>query len=130
MLVLLQLLATLQAVRAGSFAAAHPPVGQLLAPRTLPYRLRLQCVGDTNALPTVVLDAGMGLSGITYAALLGNVSAFARTCLYDRCATPPGAADGIRRAGYGWSDSGALPRSAAQFAFELRGLLDAAGLLP
>jgi hypothetical protein len=88
-LVLLQLLATFQAVRAGSFAAAHPAVGQLLSPRTLPYKLRLQCVGDPAALPTVVLDAGMGLSGTAYAALLGNVSSFARTCLYDRCATLP-----------------------------------------
>lgn len=67
--------------------------------------------------PTVVFDAALGGSSISWALVQPHVSAFTRTCSYDR-------------AGFGWSDRGPLPRTAGRAADELRIALERAGERP
>lgn len=65
--------------------------------------------------PTVVFLAGGGMVGLGYLNIHVEVALFATSVVYDR-------------AGTGWSDPVALPRSAAEVAEELRDLLLAADL--
>ncbi|MBB4933492.1 pimeloyl-ACP methyl ester carboxylesterase [Lipingzhangella halophila] len=65
--------------------------------------------------PSVVILPGAGFTGLDYLNLHERVSAFTSCVLYDR-------------AGTGWSDRVALPRTAAEVVTELRGLLRAAGV--
>ena len=76
-------------------------------------RLNIDCSGHGG--PTVVLDSGMGVPGVTgWAMVQPEVAKFARVCSYDR-------------AGYGWSEAGPKPRTSLQVAKELKALLDASG---
>ena len=67
--------------------------------------------------PAVVFLPGAGLIGLDYLNIHEQVSRFTTSVIYDR-------------AGTGWSDETALPRTAAEVAEELRGLLSAAGVPP
>lgn len=78
-------------------------------------RLHLHCMGSGS--PTVVLDAALGASSISWALVQPEVAAFTQVCSYDR-------------AGFGWSDAGPLPRTAGRVADELHVLLQRTGLHP
>ena len=88
-------------------AKAYPPPGQLVDVGG--YRLHIHCTGSGS--PTVVIDAGLGDWSTSWGeAVQPGVAKTTRVCTYDR-------------AGMGWSDTGPLPRDAAQFARELHTLL-------
>lgn len=74
-------------------------------------RLNIDCSG--NGSPTIILDSGMGVPGMSWRNIQSDVAKFSRVCSYDR-------------AGYGWSEIGPKPRTSQQIAHELRALLDAA----
>jgi pimeloyl-ACP methyl ester carboxylesterase len=79
------------------------------------FRLHLQASGAGQ--PTVVLDAALAGSTISWTYVQPAVAALTRACAYDR-------------AGLGRSDAGPLPRTAGRMADELRTLLDRAGERP
>lgn len=74
------------------------------------YRLHINCEG--YGTPAVVFDAGLGGHSVEWRAVVNRVREFTRVCTYDR-------------AGYGWSDSGRLPRTSSTIANELYLLLNA-----
>jgi pimeloyl-ACP methyl ester carboxylesterase len=65
--------------------------------------------------PTVVFESGMGASCLSWTKVQPEVAQFCRAVSYDR-------------AGHGWSNPAAEPRTAQQIARELHALLDAACL--
>ncbi len=79
------------------------------------YALHIDCRG--HGQPLVVLESGLGGLSLEWHAVQRELAVRTRTCVYDR-------------AGYGWSDAGPLPRTAAQSAAELHRLLLAAGEKP
>jgi len=80
------------------------------------YSLHLHCTGEGGEeAPTVVMDAGGGGTVLDWQLVQPEVAGFARVCTYDR-------------AGMGWSDSGAQPRTSQQIVKELHTLLDNAGV--
>jgi len=91
----------------------YPPPGKLVDVGG--HKMHLYCTGESNEeQPTVVLDAAGGLASADWALVQPDVAEFVRVCSYDR-------------AGYGWSDSGPLPRTSQQIATELHTLLLNAG---
>ncbi|MEQ1654985.1 MAG: alpha/beta hydrolase [Nitrospira sp.] len=77
------------------------------------HRLHLYCTGEGS--PTVVLEAmGTGWS-VYWGKVQPELSKTTRVCSYDR-------------AGFGWSESGPLPRTGAQMAKELHQLLTGGGI--
>jgi len=97
-----------------SFAAAPArPMGRLYDVAGRGLSLHRSGAGG----PAVVFLPGAGLIGLDYLNIHEAVSRFATSVLYDR-------------AGTGWSDEIALPRTAAAVADELRSLLGAAGVPP
>lgn len=94
---------------AGSAAAVGlgPAPGTRIALGT--YRLHLDCRGSGS--PTVVLESGLGEPALVWEKVQSRLSDRYRICAYDR-------------GGYGWSDPGPEPRTAAQGVAELRTLLD------
>lgn len=75
----------------------------------------LNCSGTVHpGVPTVVLEAGLGESSVTWADLQDRLDESLRVCAYDRL-------------GYGWSGDAEGERSAAIEARELHELLEAAG---
>lgn len=72
---------------------------------------------DENEPPTVVLEAGIGASSISWQLVHHEVAHFARVCAYDR-------------AGLGWSSAAPPPRTGARLVAELRGALAGARLTP
>ena len=72
------------------------------------YRLHINCTGTGS--PTVILDAGLGGTSLDWSKIQPEVARFTRVCSYDR-------------AGYGWSESGAGPRTSQQIVQELHLLL-------
>jgi pimeloyl-ACP methyl ester carboxylesterase len=78
-------------------------------------RLHVHCLG--NGSPTVVLDAGIAASSLSWSRVQPAVAAFTRVCGYDR-------------AGLAWSEPGQRIVSAAQLADDLRRLLSAAEIRP
>ena len=79
------------------------------------FRLHLQCAGAGR--PSVVLEAALGGSSISWSLVQPAVARLTRTCSYDR-------------AGFGWSDAGPMPRTAGRVADELRIVLDRGGVPP
>jgi pimeloyl-ACP methyl ester carboxylesterase len=79
------------------------------------HRLHIHTVGE--GWPTVVLDAGLGESALTWAGIQPEIAKFSRVCSYDR-------------AGMGWSDPGPQPRTYPRIAAELHTLLHNAGEKP
>jgi len=90
---------------------AYPPPGQLVDVGG--YRLHINCTGEGS--PTVVIEAGLGDWSTGWGFVQQEVAKSTRVCTYDR-------------AGWGWSDTGPLPRDAAQFAKELHTLLQNANI--
>ena len=72
------------------------------------FRLHLHCAGRGG--PTVVFDAALAGSSISWTYVQPVVAEFTRACAYDR-------------AGFGMSESGPLPRTAGRLADELHTLL-------
>lgn len=79
------------------------------------FRLNLYCAGQGR--PTVVLESGLADSLDTWRHVQPDIARFARVCSYDR-------------AGYGYSDSGPMPRTSDRIASELHAALEAAGEKP
>jgi pimeloyl-ACP methyl ester carboxylesterase len=98
---------------AGSFydRRRYPPPGRLFD--IGPCRLHLHRQGKGE--PVVLLEAGIAGSSLGWATVQEKLAALTTVCSYDR-------------AGLGWSDECALPRSASQLALELHSLLDRAGV--
>ena len=92
-------------------AKAYPPPGQLVDVGG--YRLHINCTGTGS--PTVVIDAGLGDWSTGWGFVQPEVAKTTRVCTYDR-------------AGWAWSETGPLPRDAAQFAKELHTLLKNANI--
>jgi pimeloyl-ACP methyl ester carboxylesterase len=88
-----------------------PPPGRLIDIGT--HRLHLHCVGEGT--PTVVFDAALGGSSLSWRLVQPEVARVTRACTYDR-------------AGFGWSEGGPLPRTAGRVADELHTLLHRAGV--
>jgi pimeloyl-ACP methyl ester carboxylesterase len=78
-------------------------------------RLYVRCAGPTEGGPTVILEAGAGEHSSAWSRVQELLSPQAGSCAYDR-------------AGWGRSEPGPAPRSMTQEAFELRTLLDSAGI--
>src|SRR5215470_6302858 len=55
------------------------------------YSLNLNCTGEGG--PTVILESGWSVPGVSWSLVQPEVAKFSRVCSYDR-------------AGYGWSDEG------------------------
>jgi pimeloyl-ACP methyl ester carboxylesterase len=98
-----------QAVGTAGDARRFPPPGRLVDVGG--FRLHLHETGAGR--PTVVLEAGIAASSLSWSLVQPEVAKFARVVRYDR-------------AGLGWSDAGRQPRTAAQLADELCALLRAA----
>jgi pimeloyl-ACP methyl ester carboxylesterase len=81
---------------------AIPPPGTLVDIGGL--RLHLHCAGEGS--PTVVLDAALGASSLSWSLVQPDLARLSRVCSYDR-------------AGFGWSDPGPMPRTADRIAEEL-----------
>jgi pimeloyl-ACP methyl ester carboxylesterase len=79
------------------------------------FRLHIHCSGDGS--PSIVLDAALGGSSLSWSVVQPELAKLSRVCSYDR-------------AGFGWSDAGPMPRTAGCIANELRTLLDRAGVPP
>jgi pimeloyl-ACP methyl ester carboxylesterase len=115
LLVLLLLGAGYQFVGSARDAVRRPPPGRLVdigAGR----RLHLHCAGEGRT-PSVILDAGIAASSLSWSRVAPGVAGFARVCTYDR-------------AGLAWSDSGPQPTSARRFARDLHALVVAASVPP
>jgi pimeloyl-ACP methyl ester carboxylesterase len=90
-----------------------PPPGHLVDMSG--FRLHLHSAGQGS--PSVVLDAALGGSSVSWSWVQPEIAALTRVCSYDR-------------AGFGWSDPGPMPRTASRMADELRTLLDRGGVAP
>jgi pimeloyl-ACP methyl ester carboxylesterase len=88
--------------------APRPP-GRLVSLGT--HRLHLHCLGAGS--PSVVFDAALGGSSLSWTFIQPAVAEFTTACTYDR-------------AGFGWSDAGPMPRTVSRLAAELHALLLAA----
>jgi pimeloyl-ACP methyl ester carboxylesterase len=77
------------------------------------HRLHLHCQGAGG--PSVVFDAALGASSLSWTYVVPEVAAFAHACAFDR-------------AGFAWSDAGPRPRTTARIVDELRTLLAAAAI--
>ena len=92
-------------------AHLYPPPGKLVDIGGL--GLQLNCSGSGH--PTVIMDAGLGDSSVTWQLVQPEISKFTRVCSYDR-------------AGYGWSDPPTEPRTSTNIAKELDRLLTRAAV--
>ena len=79
------------------------------------HQLHLYCVG--NGSPTVILEAGLGESSLSWHLVQAQTAQITRACAYDR-------------AGLGWSESVEEPLSSAEIAQDLHTLLAAAQIEP
>ena len=79
------------------------------------HRLHIRCDGDGG--PTVIFDAALGGSSLSWSLVQPAIARLTRACTYDR-------------AGFGWSDAGPLPRTASRIADELRDLLRVTAVPP
>jgi pimeloyl-ACP methyl ester carboxylesterase len=93
--------------------AAIAPPGELIDVDG--RRLHLHRTGAGS--PSIVLDAALGASSLSWSLVQPELATLSRVCSYDR-------------AGFGWSDAGPMPRTAGRIADELRTLLDRAGVPP
>jgi pimeloyl-ACP methyl ester carboxylesterase len=78
-----------------------------------PNRLHVQVQG--RGAPTVVLEAGIAASSVSWSLVQPRIGELTTVVSYDR-------------AGFGWSDPPRAPCTAARAADDLRGMLEAAGL--
>lgn len=92
-------------------AIIHAPPGRLIDIGT--HRLHLLESGSTNSGPTILLEAGLMSTILSWTSLQRELSRSYRVVSYDR-------------AGLGWSDLGPMPRTAERIVDELQTLLDRA----
>ena len=106
--------ASYQISRTAADARLFPPPGRLItiAPGR---RLHLDCRG--NGEPTVILEAGIAASSLSWSRVQPRVAEFTRVCSYDR-------------GGLAWSDPSAPPLTATHMATQLHTLLRTASLPP
>ena len=76
------------------------------------HRLYYECLGKGQ--PMVLIDYGIAGSAVAWRKLQAELAKYTTVCAYDR-------------AGYGWSDPGPSPRTAAQAVEEMQALIEAAG---
>src|ERR671910_1225249 len=79
------------------------------------YSLHLNCTGEAGGAPTVVMDSGLGGTVLDWQLVQPELAKSTRVCTYDR-------------AGMGWSDPSAQPRTSRQIVKELHTLLANAGV--
>jgi pimeloyl-ACP methyl ester carboxylesterase len=79
------------------------------------FNLHIHCTGEGS--PSIILDAALGGSSLSWSLVQPELATLSRVCSYDR-------------AGFGWSDAGPMPRTAGRIADELRTLLDRASVSP
>lgn len=89
----------------------HPMPGRLVDIGG--YKLHIYCT--SHGSPTVILEAGMGDSFLSWHKVQPETAKFTRVCSYDR-------------AGLGYSDSSPRPRTSRVFVDELHSLLQHAGI--
>src|SRR6202000_2946334 len=92
-------------------SAPYPPTGKLVDAGS--HLLHVRVMG--RGKPTVVFENGSGDFSFIWDLVQPEVSKSATTVSYDR-------------AGYAWSESGPLPRSGRQIAYELHTALHNAGI--
>ncbi len=90
-------------------AKAYPPPGQMV--NVGGYRLHIHCTGSGS--PTVVIESGWGDMSASWGWVQPEVAKTTRICTYDR-------------AGMGWSEASPQPRTAREYAKDLRTLLEKA----
>ena len=103
-----------QTIASAVDASNYPAPGRLIDMGG--YRLHLYCTGTARpGSPTVILEAGLDGTSLDWSKVQPGVASFTRVCSYDR-------------AGYGWSDTSPLPRTAGRMVTELHTLLARAGV--
>ena len=94
-------------------------IPQVAAPGTFArvgqHRLHYRCEGEGT--PTVIFDAGIAASSLSWTLVQPEVARFTRACSYDR-------------AGLAWSDVSTTPRSMSILVDELHQLIQQANLQP
>jgi pimeloyl-ACP methyl ester carboxylesterase len=95
-----------QAIGARRSARQFPPPGDLIDAGG--HRLHRVCAG--SEAPTVLFEAGIAASSLSWTRVMPDVAAFAHACAYDR-------------AGLGWSEGARTPRTVDQFVAELRSVI-------
>ena len=98
-----------QAIGRASDVRRYPPIGRMVETGGL----RLHLVEAGSGSPTVVLEAGIAASSLSWSLVQPRVAQFARVLSYDR-------------AGLGWSSLSPEPRTLRQSVDELHALLRAA----
>lgn len=111
LLLIIAILLIAGAMRKANLRKSYPPKGQLIDVGG--YRLHIHCQGQGS--PAVILDAGQGESGFSWAHIQSEIANTTQVCAYDR-------------AGLGWSDPSLKPRTAEGMVEELHTLLDRAGV--
>lgn len=76
------------------------------------HKMHLDCIGEGQ--PTIVFDSGLGGNSDVWNQVQTDAGKITRACSFDR-------------AGFGWSDSGPLPRDARSETADLHALLSKAG---
>lgn len=94
-------------------ARVHPPPGKMVDLGTH----RLHVLEKGSGTPTILLEAGLMSTVLSWSALQGELSKFYRVVSYDR-------------AGLGWSDLGPMPRTADRIVHELHLMLERTGIPP
>jgi pimeloyl-ACP methyl ester carboxylesterase len=79
------------------------------------HKMHMDCTGEGT--PTVILNAGLGDTYLSWRKVQPQIAKFVRVCSYDR-------------AGLGYSDSSSRPRTSKDIAEELHALLQAAHVAP
>lgn len=108
---LISLLLVAGAQARADLKAKYAPIGQMVDVGG--YRLHLYCQGEGS--PTVIMEAGQGGFGLSWALVQPEVAQTSRVCVYDR-------------AGLGWSDPSPRPRTVEVMVDELHTLLTTAGI--
>ncbi len=91
------------------------PPGELI--KVGQHRLHINCQGNQNNMPTVIIDSGLGGFSLEWQNLQTSLSKRYKICSYDR-------------AGYGWSDPGPFPRTTKKIVAELKTLMQRSDLSP
>ncbi|MGD0303302.1 MAG: alpha/beta hydrolase [Candidatus Acidiferrales bacterium] len=108
--------ATYQSIATRRDERIHPPPGRLIDVGG--FRLHVLEAGTARAgVPTVILEAGLMSTVMSWGALQRRLAEKYRVVSYDR-------------AGLGWSDLGPMPRTADRITDELHRLLERAGIAP
>ena len=77
--------------------------------------MHLLCQGQEG--PAVILESGIPGTSLGWTSVMEDIALFTKVCAYDR-------------AGYGWSEAGAEPRTISNIATELRALFHKTGVHP